>query len=397
MFKLIQNGHLFSPDDLGVHDILVCDEKIVSIQKNLSTLADALGAQVIDAGGKRVVPGFIDAHAHFLGGGDDEGPGGETTDIQFSSLTRGGITTAVSCIGTDDTARTMLDLLRAARGLQRIGITTYIYSGSLNVPSKTITGDVRNDLAAIEKILGVKFAISEPLASYTPIRQLAQVARDAYLGAVVAGKKGVVHIHLGRRHERLKPLFKIIQISGLPVDLFVPTHINRNDPQVIEQAVEFTRIGGTVDLNTVMSPRLGSSTGMEVEEALCRLLKARVPIGQVTVSTDGNVSMPFYDQNGRQDGIYRADVSLLHRTFLRVVKHCPLGFSEALKPFTANVARVLGLDRQKGAIAIGKDADLVILSDKLEIDTVIARGRIMVRQGDILVRGPFEKNRTPAY
>ena len=396
MFKLIKNADLFLPDEIGIHDVLICDEKIAAIQKDLSSVAETLGAVVIDADGRKVIPGFIDGHSHFLGGGDLEGPGRETTDIHFSSLIRGGITTAVSCIGSDDTARTLLDLLRMARGLEKIGITTYIYTGSMNVPSKTITGDVRTDLAVIDKVLGVKFAIAEPIASYAPTRQLAQVARDAYIGAAIAGKKGVVHIHLGRRRERLKPLFDILELSGLPIDLFIPTHINRNDSRIFEQAVAYTKMGGTIDLNTVMSPQLGYSPGVEVEETFDRLLKAKVPVGQVTISTDGNVSMPYCDQNG-QKGIYRVDVSLLYRTFVRVVNNCPLSFSEALAPFTMNVARVLGIQVQKGSLSPGADADLMILSDTLDIDTVIARGKIMMQAGEVLVWGPYEKNCIPDY
>ena len=44
----------------------------------------------------------------------------------------------------------------------------------------------------------------------------------------------------------------------------------------------------------------------------------------------------------------------------------------------------------KGSVAAGLDADLVVLNRELAVDTVIARGRVMVRGGEPLVKGPFE-------
>jgi len=69
MFKMIQNGNVLSPTDIGREDILLCGDKIVKIDEDLLGLANSLQARIIDAEGKTVVPGFIDQHVHFLGGG----------------------------------------------------------------------------------------------------------------------------------------------------------------------------------------------------------------------------------------------------------------------------------------------------------------------------------------
>jgi N-acetylglucosamine-6-phosphate deacetylase len=44
----------------------------------------------------------------------------------------------------------------------------------------------------------------------------------------------------------------------------------------------------------------------------------------------------------------------------------------------------------RGEIAVGKRADLLVVNHDLEVDLVIANGRILVRDGEPLVRGPFE-------
>ena len=66
-----------------------------------------------------------------------------------------------------------------------------------------------------------------------------------------------------------------------------------------------------------------------------------------------------------------------------------LPLEEALLPFTRNVAEFLGLEH-KGRIAPGCDADFLVLTDDLKIHEVWAKGRQMVREGVVCVKGTFE-------
>ncbi len=62
-----------------------------------------------------------------------------------------------------------------------------------------------------------------------------------------------------------------------------------------------------------------------------------------------------------------------------------------MRAITSNPARILKLDK-KGKIEIGADADLCILDkETLDIDTVIAKGEIMVQEKEVKVWGTFEK------
>ena len=390
MFKIIQQGHLFAPEDRGVMDILLCGDKIARIDEDLSPLTSLLAAEVIPAAGKIVTPGFIDQHVHFLGGGDYEGPGGATTDMQFSSLVRSGITTAVGCLGSDDTARTMLDLVRRARDFERLGVTTYLYTGSFNIPSPTLTGSVRRDLITVDRVLGVKFAIAEVMASLSSVREMAEVAKDAYLGGMIAGKKGITHIHIGKKPSRMEALFELIPMTEFPLSCFLPTHVNRRTPDVMEHAIRFLKMGGTVDMSAVMDPEAGSPTSLRPDLALSEFLNAGAGIEQVTMSSDGNVSMPLFDEEGNRTGLYSAGVDLLYKAFLKILRHCGLPLTEALKVVTTNVARGLGIEEQKGSVREGKDADLILFSKDFAIEAVLARGQMMVWDGLPRVRGFFE-------
>ena len=390
MFKLIRQGHLFSPEDRGLVDILICGEKIARIDKDLSHLGKQLEAEVISAEGRVVSPGFIDQHVHFLGGGDYEGPSGGTTDIQFSSLTRSGITTAVGCLGSDDTARNMLDLMRRAMDLDKLGITTYLYTGSFNVPCPTLTGSVRCDVMMVEKILGVKFAVSEAMASLASLAEMAEAAKDAYLGGLISGKRGLTHVHVGKKPDRMEPLFELMKLTDIPIPYFVPTHINRLTPNVMEHALRFLKMGGTADMSAIMSPETGSPTSLRADLALEKFLKAGIGMEQLTLSSDGNVSMPIFDEKGNKVGLFNAGADHLYRMFVRIAKDGKIPFSDCLKLVTTNVARVLGIESRKGSVKAGKDADLILFKKDYEIDTVLARGQVMVKEGKETVRGPFE-------
>lgn len=63
---------------------------------------------------------------------------------------------------------------------------------------------------------------------------------------------------------------------------------------------------------------------------------------------------------------------------------------ETLRLVTANTAEALKLEG-KGVIQEGSDADLLVLSkDTFEIEHVFAKGKHMIENGNLLVKGTFE-------
>jgi N-acetylglucosamine-6-phosphate deacetylase len=47
---------------------------------------------------------------------------------------------------------------------------------------------------------------------------------------------------------------------------------------------------------------------------------------------------------------------------------------------TQNPAGLLGLENKKGSIAVGKDADLILLDDNLSVHTTIVAGKIVFQK-----------------
>ncbi|KAB2511226.1 amidohydrolase family protein, partial [Enterobacter hormaechei] len=148
-------------------------------------------------------------------------------------------------------------------------------------------------------------------------------------------------------------------------------------------ALDYAREGGYIDITTSISEPIDAAT------AIATARDAQVPFNRLTLSSDGNGSQPNFDANGNLVGIGVAGFESLLETLQQLVGRYHLPLEEALLPFTRNVAEFLGLEH-KGRIAPGCDADFLVLTDDLKIREVWAKGRQMVREGVVCVKGTFE-------
>lgn len=371
----IRNARVFAPDPLGVCDLLVVAGKIVVLGHGLKK--PGWVKRVLNCDGCYLVPGFIDLHVHLQGGGGEGGPASRLPEVPFSDLAQAGITTCVGCLGTDDVTRSLEGLLAKARALRAQGITAYIYTGSYQVPPVTLTGSVRRDLVLIPEVVGVgEIAISDHRSSQPTLAELARVAAEARVGAMLAGKGGVVHLHVGSAPSGLEPLRQLLHATSLPISLFHPTHVNRT-AELLEQAAAWTEAGGTVDLTAP-----SATLTWDLVRAVERLSRADLSWDQFTMSSDGGGSMPRFDANGRLIGYAAGEVRALWESVRRLVKE---GFplEAVLKLITVNPARILSIADSKGEISVGKDGDFVALNEDFGIIATISCGNVIYATGGI--------------
>jgi len=385
MFTLIKGGTLYGPEKMGEKDILIVGRAISKISNRIDLPRD-FSPTIISASGKIVVPGFIDLHVHLLGGGGEGGPRTRTPEITLSKITQAGVTTVVGCLGTDDVSRRPETLLAKAMQLEEEGISTYIYCGSYQFPTPTITGSVRKDIALIPKVIGVgEIAISDHRSSQPSFEDLCRVAAEARVGGMIGGKAGLVHLHVGSGQRMLDLIFRIVRETEIPIGQFLPTHVTRT-PSLLEQSIQFAKMGGNIDF-TVGGKEL--HWPLTTKQALQKALDDGVSIDQITLSSDSNGSMPIFDETGKVIKLAVGDIQNLYLEWRDLAKQ-GFAYEEILKLVTSNPAKRIGVYQTRGSIEEGKDADLLILSRDLKIETVMAKGQRMVHQGKVMVKGTFE-------
>ena len=388
MLKIIKSGHVFNPDDIGCKDILIAGEQIIEVKQNIP-VPSGVKVEVIDAKGKTVVPGFIDGHVHLLGGGGSEGPASHTHGISFSSLAMAGITTVVGTLGLDCINFDIKHLLIKAKELEENGITTYIYTGSFNYPSPTIMGSIELDLSMIEKVIGVKLALFDALSSQISEELFSELIGKARVGGMLGKKSGIVHIHLGDVSGDFKIFLNASNRIGVPLKKIVITHINRSR-EVFKKALNCAKQGLVVDVTALSSPARGINKAVRPAQAIKELIEAGVPLENITMSSDSNAAQIIKSEKGELEKMFLTPVNVIIQEFKEAVTQWNLPFSDVLKIVTINVAKVLGIERFKGSILPGKHADLILMDDDLNIDTVMAKGKILVKDSIPVLTGKFE-------
>ncbi len=387
MIRLLRNAELYAPEPRGIQDLVVAGEQIAWIGDGLPSLPAALAVEETDLGGRRVVPGFIDGHAHLTGGGGEAGPHSRMPPLTPAALARAGVTTAVGVLGTDDVTRSTAELVVTARGLSRAGLTAFCHTGGYHLPPRTLTGTVRGDIALVDVIIGVgEIAISDHRSSQPTLDELLRLASEAHVGGLMSDKAGILHLHVGDGPRGLDLVREALDRSEIPARVFNPTHVNRRRA-LLEEALELADRGVTIDVTTF--PVADGDDGWSAADALVRYWDAGLPRERITVSSDGGGCLPAFDADGRVTGFDVASPAALTDTLARLLAEGH-ALEQALPPFTANPAALLRL-ATKGRLAAGMDADLLVLDTDGEIVDVMARGRWLVRRGRAVVSGAIEE------
>ena len=339
-------------------DILIRGGKIQRIGKGLTAGA---GAKVIDATGKYVSPGIIDAHSHSMLSAINEG------SISVSSMTR---------------TRDMLDpsdiaIYRALAG----GVTSaLLLHGSANPiggQSTTVKFKWGKPVEAYpipDAPLGIKFALGENVKRSNSTVQPGQTARyprtrmgtmetirDAFRRARdykqawddFRAKKTKVP---PRVDEQLQPLVEVLEGKR-----FVHCHGYRSDEHLnmlriaeefgfrvgtLQHALEAYKIAPEVAKHGAGASIFADSWSYKLEAY------DSIPYNAYILWKNGVVVSINSDSDER--------MRRLNLDAAKAMRYGGVPEEEALKMITLNPAKHLGIDKRTGSIEQGKDADIVI-------------------------------------
>lgn len=372
---LVKNVKLFDPQPMGKVDILVTNDRVAAVGNDLHPQVP--GLTVIDGTGKTAVPGFIDQHVHVTGGGGEGGFNSRTPELMLSTVIKAGVTTLVGLLGTDSYTKSVENVLAKTKEFNADGITAYCLTGAYVYPPVTVTGSVSKDIVYIKEILGCKLAISDHRCSRPTKEELIRLASDIRMAALISGKPGILHIHLGGCGRQLEDIIEIVEEAYLPIKHFRPTHLDCNP----KAALRFMELGGWADFTAEPS---------KTDELYDVIQKAGIE--HLTVSSDSNGSIPVW--NEARDQVVAVKVGGMDPLY-EIIRNLVVDFNvpmeTAIQLITSNVARALELYPEKGTVRPGSHADMVLLDENLHIDTVMAMGKLMMKDKQLLVKGTFEE------
>jgi beta-aspartyl-dipeptidase (metallo-type) len=378
---LIKNTNLYSPKSLGKKDILISNGKIVAIDDEI--VNHSVFSEVWDAKGAITTPGFIDQHIHVIGAGGKHGFASMTPQLHLGDLINCGTTTVVGLLGTDGSTRSIKTLFSKTQALNQEGITAYMYTGYYGLDKVYLMNSLQEDMIYIDSVIGCKIAISDIRSSYPSALELLRLLRNVRVGGMLAGKKGILHLHLGALSSKMDLLFEIIENYEFPIEHISPTHVGRTK-DLFDQAITFAKMGGMIDITT------GASKYTDPYKSVLYALDNNVSIDNMTFSSDGNAGLDKLDKNNNLVGFKSAPFDKNFEEVINLHKHGGIPIEDALKLITSNPAKNLGL-KNKGQVKVNSDADLCFLNSDLELHTVIANGKFMMQEGALVVKGSFEK------
>jgi dihydroorotase len=202
---LIKNGHVVNPatNTNAAMDVLLDGERIAEIAASGNISARAKDAEIFDAAGLIVAPGFIDIHAHLREPGQENS---ETIETGTRSAARGGFT-AVCCMPNTKPVNDNASVTRFILDRAKADAPVHVWPiGAASVGSK---GEAIAEIAAMKQA-GI-VAVSDdgkPIATAKLLRQVMDYCRsldlpviehseDVSLAAGAVMREGVTSTRLG--------------------------------------------------------------------------------------------------------------------------------------------------------------------------------------------------------
>lgn len=338
-------------------DVLVRKGKIAAVGADLDAPSSAV---VIDASGKHLTPGLIDAHSHIAVSGNVNEPSHsvtsevrigdviDPTDIDIYRQLAGGLTAAHILHGSANTIGGQAQLIKLrwgadAEGLKFAGVTPTIKFALGENPKQANWGDnfrsrypqtrmgveqlLRDSFNAAREYAAAKTAASK---SKTPFRT---DLRLEALTEILAGER-LVHIHSYRSDE-------ILMFARLAQDYGIST-------AVFQHVLEGYKVAPELAAGGFSTSSFADWWGYKME------VYDGIPQNNALLTRAGVIASTNSDSNDL--------ARRMNTEAAKAMRYGGLSPVEALALVTINPARQLRIEDRVGSIKVGLDADLVLWS-----------------------------------
>jgi dihydroorotase len=378
---LIKNGRVIDPaNNLDeVTDILVENSKIAKVARSIQNNA----AQVIDAAGKIVLPGLVDMHVHLREPGREDK---ETIASGTRAALKGGVTSILAmpnttpCIDCAESVRLVKSMIKDS-ACANVFITAAITKGR--------QGHELTNISELKKEGAL--AITDDGASVDSQKLMLEALKRAKKERVLVichsedkslSAGGVVNLGLTSTRMGLKGISKESEYKRVKRDIELAEKINAavhiahvSCSESVEVIAQAKKRGVKVTADTAphyftLSEEavLGYDTNLKMNPPL-RSKADVVAIKQGL--TDGTIDVIASDhaphtQNEKEIEFERAEFGVtgleteLAVSISELVQSGLLDWRKLVEKLALNPAKILGIN--KGSLAAGSDADLIIIS-----------------------------------
>lgn len=371
--KAIVNGKIILPDSIVEGRALLFDEKIIDLSETVPQ-----GAEIIDAKGRYVAPGLVDIHIHGYLGEDTSDGSVEGIRKIAEGIVKNGVTAwlpTTMTVSYDelhrafDAVRTLMDKKNNPKGAQVMGVHA---EGPFINPSK-------KGAQAVEYI---RPADAPFLIENSDVIRIATIAPEMP-GALdcireVTEKTGILMSmgHTAANYETAK--------AGIEAGIRHATHLfnamtplNHRDPGVVGASLADDRVSTELIADTFhISPDLFGLVAKVKGDNLILITDCTRAGGL----EDGEYTLggqPFFLKGIEcrlADGTIAGSVLKLNNAVRNMREHTNLPLEQIVRMASINAARCIGLDKTKGSLEAGKDADIILADENFAVSETIIAG-----------------------
>ena len=388
---LIKGGEVVSGGEQTVADVLVEDGKIVAIGSDIA----AEDAVVIDAAGKYVSAGFIDLHTHGGGGADFMDGTVEAYQAGLETHAKHG-TTLLYPTTLSSTTESLYEAVENYKAAKQ-ACSKCAQMGGLHLEGPYFAYEMMGaqDPKHLRNPLPEEYATLLEQADGVIARwSLAPELEGAAEMAQELRKRGIV-MAMGHTNATFEECEKAYEAGFTHMTHFYScmSTITRRNAYRYAGVIEYGYYNDGVTCELI-------GDGIHVPKSLLQLMFKIKGAERLALCTDSmrGAGMPdgIYKLGSLDEGqdvvvedgvaklldrsAFAGSVATMDRVVRTVWRLSGRPLSDIIRSATETPARIMGIEKHKGTIEVGKDADIVIFDSNVTINYTIIDGEIVSMQ-----------------